>query len=328
MTSYQLGPLPWSEETLAKVYWNPGFSAAYEAIREHPGFDLNERLKSLKATLGLFEKWGRRFQEDLARFNIEAHENGLMEPRRKSDLEGFERDFQEALYIYSNLAKSLVDQCHGMKKYEVPGYEEKKSAFPDDPVHRLIVELRNDVAHVVLFEPNWLLSSGRDGRRTSDMLIFPHQFRNTRKWNSLAREYLAQQTQGIQLAAIITQYSQKVAEFHRWFTIAISDFLGHQIADYLRCERYLHALGARAWWRLMLSQVVIQNKKDPFQYLDRYLNPAQRTEIDNLPHRSKAQVDRIIAMVDEFGCCDEELRTLAYRAFEVGHPNQIEQATT
>jgi hypothetical protein len=52
-------------------------------------------------------------------------------------------------------------------------------------------------------------------------------------------------------------------------------------------------------------------------YLDKYLSDNEIEEILSLPFRSKLQVDRIIELIDEYRCCDEELRNAAYRLFGV-----------
>lgn len=67
----------------------------------------------------------------------------------------------------------------------------------------------------------------------------------------------------------------------------------------------------------MLSQVVIQQKRDPYHYLNRYLTIAELEEVQQLPNKSKTQVDRIIELIDDYGACDDELRDLAYKAFGV-----------
>lgn len=45
--------------------------------------------------------------------------------------------------------------------------------------------------------------------------------------------------------------------------------------------------------------------------------PTQIDEALKLPNRSKAQVDFIIASVDEHDACDDELRSIIYGLFNV-----------
>ncbi len=58
-------------------------------------------------------------------------------------------------------------------------------------------------------------------------------------------------------------------------------------------------------------------KIDPYQYLPQYLNENELAEVLSLPMHSKRQVDRIIEIVDEYGCGDDELKQIIYKAFNV-----------
>ncbi len=93
--------------------------------------------------------------------------------------------------------------------------------------------------------------------------------------------------------------------------------MGPCVSDYLRCRRRLKAVTARATWNIILKQVLIAGKRDPYPYLERYLNSNEIDEVLQLPARSRRQVDRIIEIVDEYGACDDELRETAYEAFGV-----------
>lgn len=322
MTTYKLGPLPWSDETLARAYFQ-SFVAAYEAIREHPGYTLHKRVESLSAALRLFNKWCARFIEDIGRFHVEFREGGIMHRTRNGDLQQLEESFQESLYVIASTAMTLVDQSRGIEKHVVlAGYEEKKDAFVKCPAHRFIQELRNDVVHVSLHQPNWQISVRADGISETEMVLYPHQLQRADGWHSLAKQYLQERPEGVHIGALISEYQEKVTSLHKWLHQAITEAKGDVISEYLLCDRRLKAIGSHATWRMLLTQVVIQNKKDPFDYLDRYLTPEELLEVNNLPARSQQQVDRIIELIDEYGACNQELRELTYQAFAVGDVHQ------
>jgi hypothetical protein len=322
MTAYSLGPLPWSNETLERAYFR-GFAEAYEAIRQHPGYELHRRVQSLQSALRLFCKWCSHFLDELEKFHIEAHEGKTLEKRHALDLKGFEDSFQEALYIVASTAMTLVDQSRGIKNHlDQTEYQSRAELFANDPAHRLIQELRNDVIHVSLHKPNWRRSYKEDGNSSTEMILLPHQLSRSSEWHQLARKYLQAQPDGIAIGQLIKEYQVKVNAFHEWLHTALQASVGNTIADYLRCERHLKTIGSRSMWRLMLLQVVIPQKRDPYSYLDRYLTPEELAEVSRLPSRSKTQVDRIIELVDEYGACDEELRGLVYQAFQVNDYNQ------
>jgi hypothetical protein len=89
------------------------------------------------------------------------------------------------------------------------------------------------------------------------------------------------------------------------------------LEEYLTCKRMYNAVNTQSMWNRLLTQLFPQKKIDPYMYLDRYLSNDEIEEILSLPFRSRLQVDRIIQHVDEYGCCDEELRSATYRLFGV-----------
>jgi hypothetical protein len=98
---------------------------------------------------------------------------------------------------------------------------------------------------------------------------------------------------------------------------ALDSEAGEQIADYRRCAKRIKAVSSRSWWNIIFKQAVLPAKRDPYQYLDQYLTADELNEVNKLPFRSKAQVDRIIALVDEYDACDNELRLVVYEAFGI-----------
>ena len=109
----------------------------------------------------------------------------------------------------------------------------------------------------------------------------------------------------------------KVKSFHDWFRSRVWEISSEDLREYLTCKRTYNAVNARSMWNLLLTQIFPQKKIDPYMYLDKYLSNNEIEEVLSRPFRSKLQVDRIIEFVDEYGCCDEELRNTAYRLFGV-----------
>ncbi len=318
MTDYALGPLPWSEDVLTKAYFRD-FKQAQQSIKQHPGYDLHERSRSLKAVLRMFDNAASAFFETLDIFHVEVHERRLFDRVRRKDLKNLEERFQEILYLFASSAMTLVDQSRALsKKVELPGYTERVAVtFTDNLRHRFIQELRNDLIHVKLHEPSWSLTTNRDRTRTTRFMLFPNELQRSDEWHRLAKEYLQQHPEGVDLGALIREYRAEIIEMQTWLQATLREVADAAIGDYLRCNNFLLAVGARCWWRLLLSQVVIQQGRDPYQYIDRYLSVAELAEVQRLPHGTKEQVDRIINLIDDYGACDEELRALTYKAFGI-----------
>ena len=214
---------------------------------------------------------------------------------------------------------TLVDQTRALsKKISVPGYDARVAeTFSLNPQHRFIQELRVDVIHVTLHRPGWQLTYGAEKERTSRFMLWPKQLNRAGDYNAQARQYLQEHSNGIDLGGLIADYTRQVQDFHVWLSSAVDVAIGPTIADYRRCASRIKAVSARSQWNLVLTQVLIAGKRDPYPYLDEYLTQCEYAEVMSMPLRSRQQVDRIIELVDEFGACDEELRNTVYKAFGV-----------
>jgi hypothetical protein len=140
-------------------------------------------------------------------------------------------------------------------------------------------------------------------------------------WTPLARQYLNSLGDSLDLEAFLREYREKVRTFQTWFVVQLRHHSPETLANYLETRRTLNAIGAKTWWNILLTQIVIQAGRDAYDYLDRFLDPAELERVYALPFRSKEQVNLIITLVDEYGACDETLRETAYRAFKVSPPN-------
>lgn len=318
-STYSLGPLPWSDEVLVAAVWRNG-KDAQRFVEEHPGREIDERLASLQSVLRIFDGTASSFREHLSLFHSEAHDGRLFRRNRRSDLNAYEVRLQELLYVFASSAMTLVDQARALsKKIELKDYEQRvRSSFAENPRHRFIQELRNDLIHVTLHKPNWQITSGQNEERTSKFMLWPTQLARANEYHTLARKYVLEHPKGIDLGTLILEYAADVRGFQTWLQDALEIAAGVTIADYRRCLNRIRAVSSRCWWNLIFQQVVLPNERDPYQYLDQYLTPPEVAEINSLPYRSGAQVDRIIEMVDEYGACDNELRELIHKAFGVG----------
>ena len=78
---------------------------------------------------------------------------------------------------------------------------------------------------------------------------------------------------------------------------------------------------ARVSWKAILGNWVRWDQPpNPYNYLDRYLNTEQLTEVYQLLKGSDTQVDKVIEFMDPDGACDDELRDLAYQLFRRANP--------
>jgi hypothetical protein len=313
-----LGLPPWSEEDLERAALI-NYGATQKSLKQHPARDISERLVSLASVLRLFNKTGEAILQLIEQFHHEAHNNNLFRRNRRQDRQRLEDELQEQLYVFAASSMTLVDQSRALtSKIHVQGYRERiTSDFSDNPQHRFVQELRVDMIHIQLHVPGWQLTSGREEDRTTRFLIHQSQLRRVDEYHAKARKFVADNPAGINVALLVSTYSEKVNDFHVWLSGAVESVAFDNLIDLRRCQRIVDAVGSRMFWQFILSQFFIQGKKDPYAYLDQYLTLVEMQQVQSLPHRSRLQIDRIIELIDDKGACNVELRELVYRAFNV-----------
>jgi hypothetical protein len=313
-----MGPPPWSTEDIEYVTFR-NLKHVQARLRDHPGRPIKEQLDSIRSVLRLFNKSANVFLANIERFHVEAHTNNLFGRTRRDERRALEEELQEGLYVFTSCAMTLADQTRTLSRLaNIPGYTDRKdAAFANNPLHRFIQELRVDVVHVTFHDLSWRLVAGDPNDRSTTFLLHSSQLNRAKDYKPLAKQYVSHNPKGVDLGLLVRNYRDQVNEFHEWLRTALDASIGERIQDYERSARIMRAIGSRTWWSLIMSQVVIQRKLDPFDYLDQYLTAADLAEILALPHRSKQQVDRVIKLVDEYGACNDELRVMVYQAFGV-----------
>jgi hypothetical protein len=132
-----------------------------------------------------------------------------------------------------------------------------------------------------------------------------------------ARRFIAKCGERVQIRAVADSYSSKVRAFYDWYLPALEINATPALLDYRRCKKVCVQTSSRAWHRAMVHHL-IQWKVDPYAHLDKYLTSDEIEAALRLPMRSREQVDYIIAAVDEHKACDDELRSMVYKLFQVG----------
>ncbi len=316
-----LGPLPWGREAVEAAVWRYK-TDVFRFIEEHPGYEYLRRLESLKSILMVFKRSVSRFAELFNKFETQASDGTLFLRMNREKLQNFELEAQEALYIFVASSMSLVDQSRIIsRKIEIPGYFDKVKVFGNSPEHKFIQELRVDLIHLRLHQPNWETSRGKKKSFRATFKIWVNDLKRLGKFAKLAQEFVTDNSTGIDLRELIPSYYEKVITFHEWFHSEIERSVGEQIQDYQRCVNIAKSVSEKSFWQMLFKQIVLPKKLNPYDYLDRYLSSNELEEIWKLPKRSIAQVERIISLIDEHGACDDEIRTLVYSAFQVEENN-------
>jgi len=315
---YSLGPLPWNKEMLHKAYFSNLVSTT-EAIKEHPGYEVESDLFDLRFALEIFLDSVADLLLSIADFGKECRIPGFWHRGNKNRVVHFERRVRHGVSTASMSLFSLVDVSRRVSRhYKIEGYEENvKSTFAENGQHRFIQCLRNYITHVRLAESGWHITWARKGTVQTQFLLKTEDLLSWKGWDKLALSFISRYPKGIDLKLLFESYAESVGTFQQWFIMEIEKSQEDQLAEYRSYDKLLKSFAWKSFWELMLGQVVIRNGIDPYQHLDKHLTPDEIAEVLAMPKYSRQQVDRIIEIVDEKGLVDEELRDLAYRAFKV-----------
>lgn len=312
-----LGNPPWSRENLEKACEND-YHATREHLETHPGHALNEHIQCLTQSFRLFDLAVRDLITGVHRYQHLSGERGMQSRRRRNVIDEVRLDLEKNLFTASQAALALVDHSRRISgKVAVLGYDTKTKAFAEDPEHRFIQGLRACLFHVFYVSPTAEVSNyGEEGMKAR-FLIPKKTLLKYDGWDVLARTYLDGLKDNLDLERFLTGYREKVRTLQSWFVTQLRHSDPATLENYLDSRRLLRAMAAKMSFNFLLRQVVIQQKRDAFDYLDRFLDPQELERVYAFPFRSKAQVNYIITLMDEDGACDDELRATVYEAFKV-----------
>jgi len=197
----------------------------------------------------------------------------------------------------------------------IPSYNEMLVSNFDSAQHEFIKKLRNNLNHVTFHESNWAIrNSGQE--RTSHFEFNRAKLMRDGDFNEKAQQYITEQQETIDIRCLFESYFARVDSFYAWLMSEIEERLPLEVKDFRRCFKNVHANSVRCWYCMLFKQAV-GPETDLFGHLNKYLTSDELEEVYALPRCSKAQIDKIIEIVDEFDACDDELRELIYSAFDV-----------
>lgn len=316
--TYSLGQLPWSLDELERRYFKD-FRKTWEEIHEHPGFSHNREIELLRMSYQIFDQSICDFNEYLSVFHEAVHFDELFKRQNKSKCENIQLQIRKSVFGVACSAMALVNHSRRLSNsVEITGYKDKiKTEFATNAEHQFIQGLRNQLLHIKTVEPQWQLSNSHAEGKKTQFLLMSKELLENKEWNSKAKKYIQSHSNGICLEKLFSAYKVKVHAFNDWLCSELIRAHSREMTDYLRYEKHLKAIDARAWWNIILKQTVIASGLDPYSYIENYLSEKEFNKVNSYPHRSKSQVDFIINCIDEHGACNEELRKTVYEAFKI-----------
>lgn len=320
MQHYILGPLPWGEDVLRQAYCR-NFIDARKAIQEHPGFFAHKELCAIKLSLEIFLDSVSDLFFSIDFFCTDARAMEFWTRPSRSRFEKLVLSIQRGVFSAATSAMSLVDHSRRVsKKTSIKGYKERiKELFWDNEEHRFVQDLRIYISHVKMVETHWQKDISAKGNFTS-FLLRRDDLLEWGKWHSLAKSFINKHPEGVDIEVLFKNYQDCVIGFHHWFHTELARVSDPALSEYQHYERLLNRVDAKASWKIILNQIV-RGRLDPFNYLYRYLTKEELDEVLSMPMRTKAQIDQIIKIVDEYEACDTELRNLIYEAFGLDIPD-------
>lgn len=308
---------PWSESQIVESTFRD-FNRTRDTIAQTPGGKVHLVRDGIEASLSVFMDSIDDLRSSVSLFKGKAIRPGFWDRPTDELRQKLQTNVHRGLFCSSMAAMALVDHTRSfVAAYPVSDYErEKDERFATNPEHLFVQDLRNCATHVRVTKANWRITRNAQGEHVQ-FLLYPSDLDRWAKWSPLSKEYIEQRPDGIDIEWLFDSYAKAVVSFHEWLRARTWEAFHSELEEYYEANRAYRAASSKAWWRVLLQQLAGRQGFDPYQYLGRYLRESELEEVLALPHRSPAQVDRIIHFIDEFGACDEEIRSQVYGVFGV-----------
>jgi hypothetical protein len=313
MPNYTLGELPWSQSTLRSFLFKKSL-AVYKYIKEHPGYQYLSDLEALEFSLSLYKQSAGEHFKAVNEFENLARNLNFTHRDNATQFQKVEFNIRKTIFNYSTAMMSLVNHIRKIDNNQTVKFP-SHTIFSTDARHRFLQDLRNCLAHVKSIKPDWQISYDKNRKTMAKYLFKTSVLLEYKEWSRLARHFIESNSDEIDIRKTINEHYIKFMTHQLHVLKAYSSATSKDIDEYKGYERFLKGIGARQLWFILLQQIAIPSKIDPYPKLPLYLTRDEIISITRLNHKSTAQVDKIIQYVDEYNICNEELRSLVYIVF-------------
>jgi hypothetical protein len=313
----EIATIPVSPQVLARLSeLDPeGFQ---KVVRFHPGFDGHRKLRGLSNMLETFRSLYEDLRADIQRLNDYARQvpKRSRDKARQAALEAISISVGKHIFALSAAALALVQFSRQVKKYvDDEEFKSKVAEHFDVGLREFIRELRHNFSHKDYVEAHWTITYSGGGIEGA-FDFHASELLRSGKFNEQSTQYIRERGEKMSVFAIFADYRDRVESFYDWLNREIELHLPAEIIDYRRCVREHQTFMSRASYRLFLNQWIVGGV-DPYQHLEKWLDPEELKEVYMFPTRSEPQVARIIELIDDKGICNNELRELVFRLFKV-----------
>lgn len=315
--AFKKGSIP-IDEAIFESFLRLFVTDAVEVLRSHPGFVLEDKVRSLKTTLSLFERTADDLIEALNRFDAFSRTPEFHQLSHESQRTDVSTSVRKEIYAFAGLAHALQDHCRRITKHAWKPFKldaKMTEHFGAEGQHDFVCGLRTALHHLSMVEADWLIRDSGP-KATSHYVFEVAELRPVQEWKSTARAFMDRAKDQIDVRLLASDYRLRVKSFYAWFLREFEGAVPAVVADYRRCWDEHRRTSARLAYRFLIGEFLKRNI-DPYLHLHKYLRPDQLAEVELLPRHSREQVDLIISMADHLGACDDGLRISSYRLFGV-----------
>lgn len=192
----------------------------------------------------------------------------------------------------------------------------KDRVFSTD-ISEFLRNLRNNLLHGRVVVPQWNVSYAGERRTASGSLRYSVEgLLASGVWNQDARRYMQSSSgEHLHLSVVVRDHFALVNELKSRVDALFARNVTKSEWDYYQIEDSHKRILRRQWAKVLVGQV--GKGKDPYGQLYRFFDPEALRQILRHPRHSQEQVDFLIALKLGEIDCDDELRQMLYRLFEV-----------
>lgn len=191
------GPIPVPDETL-EVLHGLFITDVLDVLRSHPGYILEDKLRSQKTTLQLFNTAHDDLTTRLNEFNDFCRTPEFHYRSHREQQQIIENRIRKEILSYSELAHCLQDHCRLLLSAwpHINGEDQRSVFFGTSGLHDFVCGLRTALHHKSMIEADWLIRDSGPNE-TTHYVFEKEELLLIDGWNARARSYLSQATENL-----------------------------------------------------------------------------------------------------------------------------------
>jgi hypothetical protein len=306
---------PWTREILEASLFKSSIDAR-ACIDETVGGMLWRDLEHLSDAVWIFEASAADLLDEICVFGNRSKNPAFWHEANRSEADRYTRSVKQKLFYCTSSLMALVDHARSFQSTSpVTEYATRlTSTFATPGLHDFLQCLRNYNAHWRIAQTHWSIEHDFVQRTREAKFEVPKaELLAWDKWTQAARTFINKANESINVYDVISTYRTQVHNFYSWHRGAVLDQYAPILQPYFEYKRVFEGLQKKYHWNLVISHA--PKSLNPYQYISRYLSPAQVEHLLALEHRSVAQVETLIRMLGMEDFCDEDLRKKAFALF-------------